>query len=207
MCYPKLLQHLIERKRSVTVYLSREAFEQGVTRHLARGSTAARDNAVLHVRLSSYAAVRTHVGAVAARELLRSTASILLRTSNAIAAVYLGEGTFAVLMSEIQPEEAELHADFLIYSISDMRLQRGDLTLCSDAFAGLAIANGRQDGKALLAAAEAAGQTAQKKSGGRSRVELVDEISASEAQERFIPSYQIADVCLDDVNITAVYLN
>ncbi|HEV2331695.1 MAG TPA: hypothetical protein VGV16_00910 [Gammaproteobacteria bacterium] len=59
MSYPKLYRRLIERKRPVTIYLSRGAFEGGVTRHLARGGAAARADAVLYLRLSSEEAGRT----------------------------------------------------------------------------------------------------------------------------------------------------
>ena len=208
MTYPKLLERLAERKRPATVYLSRDAFERAVTRHLTRASAPPRMNAVLHVRLSSYECVRTHLGVIAARKLLRITGSTLLRTCNTVAAVYLGEGAFAVLMSDILPSEAELHADFLVYSISDMRLHRGSMTLCSDAYAGLAIADERRDGKALLAAAGDAGLAAREKGAGRSNAECAEEMAASEAEERFIPSCQIvAGSSLDDTTLAAAPMN
>lgn len=207
MSYPKLFQRLDERRRPVTVYLGRDAFEGGVTRHLKRRDTPIRMNAVLHIRLSSYDSIRTHIGVAAAHKLVCNAASTLLKTSNVILAVSLGDGAFAVLVSEIRPSEAELHANFLVHSISDLRPQLGDLTLCSDAFAGLAIADEDMDGKTLLAAAEEAGLAAQEKCGGRSSVHCVAEPAVSEATERLIPSCLIAGINMDDGGRVVASLN
>lgn len=207
MSYPKLLQRLIERRRPVTIYLSRTAFESGIDRHLARAGAPYRTNAVLHIRLSSHTSVRTHLGAAAARELERSTGSTLMRTSSIVAAAYLGEGAFAVLMSGVQASEAELHAHFLVHAISDLRLQWGEVTLSSDAHAGLVIADELHDGRALLAAAAAAGLAARDRADGRSSVKCVDEVAGAEAEERLIPACQIAAVSLDEVDLAAMPSN
>lgn len=204
MSYPKLLEHVAARKEPVTVYLGREAFERGVTRHLGRKDARAGTDAILHLRLSSYACLRALAGPAAARKLLHSAASILLRTSSTLAAVYLGEGAFAVLMSDVQAAEAELHAHFLAYSISDMVLQQGTTTLCSDAFVGLTIADGHKDGKALLAAAGEAGLVAEEKSGGRSSVECAGGTASSEAQEHFITAHRITGISFESAGLAAL---
>jgi GGDEF domain-containing protein len=190
MFYFKLLRRLVERKRPLTVYLNREAFQLAVTRHLKRKGVPVSANVVLHVRLSGYTSIRTHINAVAVWKLLRSTYSNLLKPSNAIMAVYLGDGAFAALISGVQPLEAELHARFLVYSITSTRIRRDGISIRSDAFAGLAIADESTDGTVLLTTAEKASLSAQEKGRKDSNKREDDELYRA-IEDRFIPFCQI----------------